>query len=162
MLQDLLGPRLASFGPHEGADPDVAPTIAIRQGSDAYPDVRIGARGLQLSGPPPDGSSVGIRSDNEWLIYNVEGMEQAISGLEAQARAGQFARLEVRGGSMEMLDPVFGIARRFDNLQLELVPGTFGRKTTGSLGADLAGRHIEGSFERVRRQGQCRPSSIFP
>ena len=147
ILQDLLGPRLASFT--ETKDPDTGETVVeIKSGRDTYPEVRIGADGLQLSGPPPRGDGIGLRSDNDWLIYNFDAMEQSITGLEAQARQGRFARLQVRGGSMEIIDPVMSIVRRFDDLEARIVPGTNGKPTTGTLGAVLADRTITGSFSR--------------
>ena len=86
-------------------DPDTGETVVeIREGSDAYPEVRIHAGGLQVSGPTPGGDGIGIRSDNDWLAYNFEGMEQPCSSdLHAQAKGGQFSRLDIRGGTMEML-----------------------------------------------------------
>ena len=150
LVQDLLGPRLAAFSSRTDPETD-GELVEIREGSDAYPEVRIHAGGLQVSGPSPGGDGIGIRSDNEWLVYNFEGMEEALASLENQARNGQFSRLEVRGGSMEMLDPVFGIMRRFDDLNLVLSQRP-GGVTKGTLGATLAGRAISGSFERDRAE----------
>ncbi len=150
ILQDLLGPRLASFTLTE--DAESGEMIArVRQGSDIYPDVRIGRKGLTVSGPSPTGDGIGLRSDNDWLIYNMEGMEQAVSLLQAQAGQGQFSRLEVHGGSMELLDPVYGITRRFDDLAARITPGTDDRKAMGSLSATLAGRRLNGTFSRETR-----------
>ncbi len=147
LLQDLLGPRLAAFTEHR--DPETGDTVVeIKQGKDVYPEVRIGAAGLQVSGPSPRGDGVGLRSDNDWLIYNFDALEASITSLETQAREGRFARLIVRGGTMETVDPVLGIVRRLDNLAARIVPGANGRPTSGTLGAALAGRTITGSFTR--------------
>jgi hypothetical protein len=147
ILQDLLGPRLASFS--ERTDGGTGETVfEVKQGNDVYPEVRIKASGLEVSGALPRGDGVGIRSDNDWLIYNFEGADQAIAALETQAKQGQLARLEVRGGSMEILDPVFGIARRFSDLRLVLKPASGDQPTEGSVGATLADRQISGNFGR--------------
>ncbi len=152
ILQDLLGPRLASFT--ESRDPETGEIVVeVQSGRDTYPEVRIGADGLQLSGPPPRGDGIGLRSDNDWLIYNFDAMEQSIIDLETQAREGRFARLQVRGGSMEFIDPVMSIVRRFDDLEARIVPGAHGQPTTGTLGAVLAGRTIAGRFSREDNGG---------
>ncbi len=147
ILQDLLGPRLAAFT--ASTDPDTGETVVkVQQGKDVYPDVHIGADGLKVSGPLPRGDGTGLRSDNDWLIYNLEAMDEAIAALESQAKSGLFTRLEIHGGAVEILDPVFSITRRFDDLDLVLVPGFDSKKTKGTLGATLAGRRISGTFER--------------
>ena len=155
IVQDLLGPRLASFAPREDL-PSGRTLYEIRQGSDVYPEVYIRPEGLKVSGPSPSGDGIGIRSDNDWLIHNFENMEHAINDLESQARGGQFARLEIRQGSFEMLDPVYGKLRRFDDLTVVLTPGTRGRPTRGKINATLANRAVSGSFEhRVGEDGRA-------
>ena len=146
LVQDLLGPRLATFASREDL-PSGETLVEIRQGDEVYPEVLIGPDGLKVSGPPPRGDGVGIRSDNEWLVYNLEGLEHLLADFEGQAVGGRLARFEVRGGIFEMLDPVYGIMRRFDDLDLVVTPFSGGRPTKGTIRAVLAGREIAGAFE---------------
>lgn len=152
VLQDLLGPRLASFTTRE--DPATGETIVeIREGNDAYPPVKILPGGLVVTGETPGGDGIGLRSDNDWLIYNMEATERAIANFALQARAGRFSRLEVRGGQMEMLDPVYGFVRKFENLHLVIKPNFGTKPTTGEFAADLAGRRVTGTFSHVLETG---------
>src|SRR6185312_4559164 len=75
--QDLLGPRLSTFqivnDPKGGQ-----PTVRILEGEDAFPSIGISAGGLSVHGNLPNGQAAGLRSDNDWLIYNLEAMEQSL------------------------------------------------------------------------------------
>ena len=72
--QDLLGPRLANFQIEN--DPKGGRAIVrVQEGEDAFPSVGISAGGVSVNGAMPDGAKAGLRSDNDWLIYNLEASE---------------------------------------------------------------------------------------
>ena len=77
MVQDLFGPRITSFELID--DPDGGPpTVRVQEGEDAFPAVGISASGVDVAG---SGQPVAMRSDNEWLIYNLEASEQGIADI---------------------------------------------------------------------------------
>lgn len=149
VIQDLLGPRLAHFVVEDEQGTQSA-TVRVIEGDTAYPSVGILSEGLKVRGRLPSPDNAGLRSDNEWLIYNMEASETSLSDLILHAREGRFWRLDIRDGSLEMLDPVYSLIRKFDKVSLRVTPGFNGRATEGKFAATLAGREIQGSFERHR------------
>ncbi|WP_137152096.1 AsmA-like C-terminal domain-containing protein [Devosia sp. FKR38] len=145
MVQDLFGPRLTSFEVVE--DPTGgAPTVRVQEGDDAFPAVDIGSRGIDLS---QIDQRAPMRSDNDWLIYNLEATEQGIANLVEQTAQGRFSRLRVRDGIVGMSDSVYGLFRRFENIDLEIGPSANLRDTLGSFSATLGGRTMAGGIART-------------
>ncbi len=145
IVQDLFGPRLSDFDLIE--DPaGGAPTVRVREGDDAFPAVDIGASGIDLSSASVP---VRMRSDNDWLIYNLEASEQGIAELVDHAAQGRFSRLRIRDGTVGMNDVVYGLYRRFDRINLEISPSADLRDTHGTFTATLGGRTMAGSLSRT-------------
>jgi hypothetical protein len=145
IVQDLFGPRLSDFELIE--DPaGGAPTVRVLEGEDAFPAVDIGARGIDLGS---SAAPVRMRSDNDWLIYNLEASEQSIADLVEHAAQGRFSRLRIRGGIVGMNDVVYGLYRRFDNINLDISPSADLRDTHGTFTATLGGRTLAGSLSRT-------------
>ena len=145
VVQDLFGPRLTSFELVE--DPSGgAPTVRVQEGDDAFPAVDIGASGIDL-GQTAD--PMIMRSDNDWLIANLESSEQAIADLVEQAAQGRFSRLRVRDGIVGMSDSVYGLFRRFEDINLEISPSADLRDTHATFTATLGGRTMSGGLSRT-------------
>ena len=144
MVQDLLGPRLASL---EMVDDPAggAPTVRVLEGEDAYPSVGISTDGIDVSG---DIGDLQMRSDNDWLIYNLEAAEQGIADLVEQVAQGRFSKLVVRDGAIEMIDSVYGLFRRFEDIDLEIGSTPDRRSTRGTFTATLGGRTMTGVVSR--------------
>lgn len=145
MVQDLLGPRIASFVVEDDPDGGV-PTVRVQEGEDAFPSVGIRSEGIEVG---DTAEPVGLRSDNDWLIYNLEASEQGIAGIVEQAAQGRFSRLVVRDGMVDMTDSVYGLFRRFEAIDLEIGPTPDRRDTNGSFSASLGGRSMFGSLSRT-------------
>ncbi|MBJ6987036.1 hypothetical protein [Devosia sp. MC521] len=145
MVQDLHGPRLVELEFH-GLSEDSLPTISVMEGADRFPAIEIDAEGVQTekSSAPP------MRSDNDWLIYNLEAAEAAISDLVEQTAQGRFSRLYIRGGEVAMLDPVNGLFRRLENVEVDIapVPGN-AQRTEGKISATIAGRKVHVALTRM-------------
>ncbi|WP_224702550.1 AsmA-like C-terminal domain-containing protein [Devosia aquimaris] len=145
MVQDLFGPRLTSLELVE--DPaDGTPIVRVQEGEEAFPAVNIGASGIDLT---KIDQHAPMRSDNDWLIYNLEATEQGIADLVAQTAQGRFSRLRVRDGIVGMSDSVYGLFRRFENIDLEIGPSANLRDTQGSFSASLGGRTMAGGIART-------------
>ena len=153
VVQDLFGPRPASFEMLE--DPEGGlPTVRVQEGEDAFPAVGISPTGIDLSGST---QPVPMRSDNDWLIFNLEGSEKGIADIVNQSVQGRFSRLKVRDGTVDMIDAVYGLYRRFDNIDLDIAPSANGRNTSGNFSARLGGRTMTGTLSRtVDEQGATR------
>ena len=54
-----------------------------------------------------------MRSDNDWLIYNLEGGRQGHRRHRRAGRLGRFSRLVVRDGTLDMNDALYGLFRTF-------------------------------------------------
>ncbi|MGV8830879.1 MAG: AsmA-like C-terminal domain-containing protein [Devosia sp.] len=145
IVQDLFGPRLTSFelvdDPNGGS-----PIVRVQEGEDAFPTVDIGSGGIDLG---KTAEPVRMRSDNDWLIYNLEASEQSIAGLVDQVAQGRFSRLRVRGGIVGMNDSVYGLFRRFENIDLDIGPSADLNDTHGTFSASLGGRTMSGSLSRT-------------
>ncbi|MCS6761647.1 MAG: AsmA-like C-terminal domain-containing protein [Candidatus Devosia symbiotica] len=145
IVQDLFGPRLASF---EIVDDPAGgtPTVLVQEGDDTFPAVDIGSSGIDLG---ETSEPVAMRSDNDWLIYNLEGCEQIIASLVEQAAQGRFSRLRIRDGIVGMNDSVYGLFRRFENINLDIGPSADLQDTQGTFSATLGARTMSGSLSRT-------------
>lgn len=148
MVQDLLGPRLSTFEFVDDAKGGPT-TVRVLEGTDAFPKVGISADGVGVHGDIPDSASGGIRSDNDWLIYNLEAAEASLADVVKQAQDGVFSRLVVKDGVMDMNDSVYGLFRQFQNINFDVAPRANGRETVGNFSASLGGRKMAGSISRV-------------
>jgi hypothetical protein len=144
LVQDLFGPRVTSFELLE-SDGAGVPTVRVQEGEDAFPPVGISASGLEVAGSGPE---VTMRSDNDWLIYNLEASEKGIADIVEQAAQGRFSRLVIRDGVVDMADSVYGLFRRFEAINLEIGPTPDRRNTNGTFSASLGGRTLTGSLAR--------------
>ncbi|MDP1730602.1 MAG: AsmA-like C-terminal domain-containing protein [Devosia sp.] len=153
--QDLFGPRLSSF--EIVPDPEGGrPTVRIIEGAAAFPEVGISAGGVDVRGALP---TVGpqLRSDNDWLIYNLEAAGNGIASIIEQANLGRFSRLIVRGGTLDMNDALYGLFRTFEDISLDIAPSADGKVAEGHFSADFGGTVMNGILERVFEQdGQPR------
>lgn len=144
IVQDLFGPRVTSFELLE--DAEGGPTVRVQEGDDAFPAVDISPDGIDLGGTS---APIAMRSDNDWLIYNLEASEQGIADIVEQAAQGRFSKLVIRDGTVDMNDSVYGLFRRFDNIDLEIGPTPDRRNTNGTFSASLGGRTMSGSLSRT-------------
>lgn len=145
IVQDLFGPRPTSFEIVE--DPAGGlPTVRVQEGEDAFPTIGIGSAGIDLGDTP---EPMVMRSDNDWLIYNLEASEQGIADIVEQAAQGRFSRLRIRDGTVDMNDSVYGLFRRFEHINLEIGPTPDRRNTNGTFSATLGGRVMTGSLSRT-------------
>lgn len=145
IVQDLFGPRVTSFELLEDPQGGQA-TVRVQEGDDAFPSVGISSSGIDLRG---SSAPVAMRSDNDWLIYNLEASEQGIADIVEQAAQGRFSKLVVRGGTVDMNDSVYGLFRRFEDINLEIGPTPDRRNTYGTFAAALGGRTMTGSLSRT-------------
>ncbi len=144
--QDLFGPRLAKFEYAE--DPSGALTIKVMEGEDAFPQLNLSPTGVDVVGTLP-AAAVGMRSDNDWLVYNLEAMGKSIAGVMEQARLGNFARVVVRGGTLEMNDALYGIFRVFKDIKVDVSADATTSSAKGKFSADYGGTVMSGIIERV-------------
>ncbi len=148
IVQDLLGPRVTSFEMID--DPKGGPpTVRVMEGQDTFPSVGISTSGINLRGPDGQASSMALRSDNDWLIYNLEASEQGIADIVAQAEQGRFSKLVIRDGIVDMNDAVYGLFRRFEKIDLEIAPSADRRNTGGTFSATLGGKTMVGNLSRT-------------
>lgn len=143
LVQDLHGPRLGHMELVENADGSV-PTLRVLEGDQAYSPIGIGEKGLALGA---DGTK--LRSDNDWLVYNLESTEVALSDFVKMSTQGQFSKLIVRDATIDMTDSVYGLYRRFDQVDLEIGPSADGKQTAGTFAAQVGGRQVSGTIDRI-------------
>jgi hypothetical protein len=145
--QDLFGPRLVTFNlvpdPDGGAD-----VVQIIEGEDAFPDVDFSAEGVELQGDLPP-SAMQMRSDNDWIVFNLEAAEKGISTIIEQANLGRFSRMIVRNATLDMNDAVYGIFRTFRDINLDIAPSPDGRVVGGTFSANFDGAVMNGTLERT-------------
>ena len=84
MVQDLLGPRLSRFEFLE-TDGTGETVVRVIEGSQRAPDVEIGDEGISVGDRAAE--DIGMRSDNDWLVANVESLNEALAQLAEQAMA---------------------------------------------------------------------------
>jgi len=143
IIQDLYGPRPGTLEIVNG--PDGAPdTVRVLEGADAFPSVAISPQGISFD----QGIAPPMRSDNDWLVYNLEATELAIADLVEQTAQGRFSKLVVRNGHVDMADPLYGLFRQFENVSLEIgiVPGE--SRVQGEFSALIGGQTVFGTLER--------------
>lgn len=166
--QDLFGPRLANFEYEESADGTL--TVKVIEGKDSFPQVSLSADGVTLMGELPS-PNVGMRSDNDWLVYNLEAAAEGIAGVVDQARLGTFSRLTVRGGVLEMNDALYGIFRTFRDIDLSMRPGADGNSASGEVSLTFGEARMGGLVEWVEEGDMARmrasiadfdPSAFMP
>jgi hypothetical protein len=145
--QDLFGPRLVSFDivPDPAGGP---PTVRIKEGRDAFPEVGLLSEGVELTGEVPP-SAMQMRSDNDWLVYNLEGAEQGIAQIVEQANMGRFSRLIIRDATLDMNDALYGVFRTFNDINVDISPKPDGTSAEGKFSADFGGTVMNGILERV-------------
>jgi hypothetical protein len=145
--QDLFGPRLASINvlPNETGGP---PTVQIIEGADAFPEVNISSEGVDVLGELPP-SALAMRSDNDWLIYNLEAAEEGIAGIVEQAQLERFSRLVIRDGTLDMNDALYGLFRTFHDITLDIAPTRDGNAVEGEFSAEFGGTVMNGNVERL-------------
>ena len=144
--QDIFGPRLAKFEYVDEADG--SRTVRVIEGQDSFPDVTFSSAGVDVNGTVPD-PKLGMRSDNDWLVYNLEAAGDGIAGIIAQARLGNFSKLVVRGGTLDMNDALYGVLRTFRSINLEIAPGADAKSASGNFSADFGGTIMNGIIEWV-------------
>lgn len=145
MLQNLIGPRLSRFEfiEQEGTGETL---VRIMEGESQAPTVQIGDQGLSLG--DRRGEEIGLRSDNDWLVLNLEALNQSLAQLSDQAMAGQVRRFEIRDGSVGVLDTVYGLYRSFDQVDLQVRSGRIDGRVAANFSAQIAGRVMEGEIVR--------------
>lgn len=144
LVQDLYGPRVARFEVVDDTNGG-SPVVRVLEGEDAFPTVEISTQGIALD----DGDAPVLRSDNDWLIYNLEASELGIADLVEQAAQGRFSRLVVRDGRIDMSDSVYGLFRQFEDVSMEIGPSPDRRETHGEFSAVIGGRKVVGSLDRT-------------
>lgn len=146
--QDLFGPRLSTFDivSDTGGGP---PTVRVLEGADAFPSVGIHAEGVAVSGQLPEGQTPMMRSDNDWLLYNIEAAGGGITTIIEQAELGRFSRLIVRGGTLEMNDALYGIFRTYNDIDIDITPKPDGQGATGTFAARFGTQTMNGIIERT-------------
>jgi hypothetical protein len=142
--QDLFGPRLANFE-YEDA-PDGTRTVRVIEGADAFPQVSLSAEGVNVMGELPS-ANVGMRSDNDWLVYNLEAAAKGVAGIVEQAKLGTFSKLTVRGGVLEMNDALYGVFRTFRDIRMTMSPSADATAASGEFTLDFGGSQMGGLVE---------------
>ena len=142
--QDLFGPRLAKF--ELVNEPDGTRTVRVIEGQDQFPQLDISATGMDVQGTVPN-PALGIRSDNDWLVYNLEAAGNGIAGIIQQAKLGNFSKLVVRDGVLDMNDALYGVFRTFRNIDLEIAPSPDATSASGNFSADFDGTVMNGIVE---------------
>ena len=144
--QDLFGPRLAKFELVNEADGST--TVRVIEGQDQFPELDISSTGMNVQGVVPD-PKLGIRSDNDWLVYNMEAAGNGIAGIIAQAKAGNFSKLVVRDGVLDMNDALYGVFRTFRDINVEIAPSADAKSASGNYSLDFNGTKMNGMIEWV-------------
>jgi hypothetical protein len=144
--QDLFGPRLAKFELVD--EPDGSRTVRVIEGEDQFPELDISDKGMDVRGVVPD-PRLGIRSDNDWLVYNMEAAGNGIAGIIEQARIGNFSKLVVRDGVLDMNDALYGVFRTFRDINVEIAPTADAKSASGNYSLDFNGTTMNGIVDWV-------------
>lgn len=144
--QDLFGPRLAKFELVD--EPDGSRTVRVIEGQDQFPELDISDKGMDVRGVVPD-PRLGIRSDNDWLVYNMEAAGNGIAGIIEQARIGNFSKLVVRDGVLDMNDALYGVFRTFRDINVEIAPTADAKSASGNYSLDFNGTTMNGIVDWV-------------
>ncbi|MEQ1768547.1 MAG: hypothetical protein ABL879_01795 [Devosia sp.] len=145
--QDLFGPRLSNFeivrDPEGGAD-----MVRVLEGTSSFPRLGFGESGIEISGAEiTDGTRV--RSDNDWLIFNLEAMEKGIATIIEQAELGRFSRFIIKGGTLQINDALYSTLRTFNDINFDITPSPGGKVAEGLFAADYGGTTMKGILERI-------------
>jgi len=152
VVQDLFGPRPTRFELVDNVDGGPA-TLRVIEGLDQFPTIEISESGVQVDGVTGSGEQTRtLRSDNEWLIYNLQASEIALRDVIAQTQMGRFSRLVVRDAHIDMSDSLYGLMRSFTEVSLDLRPLEDGT-VSGQFNATLAGRTMTGVISRSLGEG---------
>lgn len=152
--QDLFGPRLAEFEvvPGSGGTPE---TVRVIEGSTAFPDAGFRPEGIDVTGETNE--TTRVRSDNDWLVYNLEAAQKGMASIIEQADLGRFSRLVIKEGTFDMNDALYGYFRTFEEITLDIAPKVDGKTVEGSFSMSFAGTVAKGIIERsVDDSGQAR------
>ncbi|HWJ86796.1 MAG TPA: hypothetical protein VNS12_01835 [Pelagibacterium sp.] len=144
-LQSLLGPQLTRFELLDDEQTGEA-VVRIMEGGEQAPAVQIGDEGLLLDGLV--GGEIGLKSDNDWLVLNVEALNQVLAQLSDQAMAGQIRRLDIRDGAVGVLDTVYGLYKSFEHVDLAIRAGRIDGRISASFSAEIGGQTMEGEIIR--------------
>src|SRR5690606_2317050 len=117
-------------------------------GTAAFPQVGISAHGVDVRGEPPTAGPQ-MRSDNDWLIYNLEAAGAGIAAIMEQAALGRFSHLLVRDGTLAMNDALYGLFRTFNDITLDISARAGGRVVEGNFSAEFGGTVMNGIVERL-------------
>ncbi|RYE10674.1 MAG: hypothetical protein EOP22_03455 [Hyphomicrobiales bacterium] len=152
--QDLFGPRLAEF--EVIPDPAGGPaTVRILEGSTAFPNAGFQRDGISVTGETTELTHV--RSDNDWLVFNLEAAQLGIASVIEQSDLGRFSRLIIKGATVDMNDALYGSLRTFTNITLDIAPTPDGRAVEGNFSANFDGTIMRGIFERlIDENGEAR------
>ncbi|MEO6013274.1 MAG: hypothetical protein ABIQ30_06785 [Devosia sp.] len=152
--QDIFGPRLAEFD--IVPDPDGGPaTVRVLEGSTAFPDAGFKSEGINVVGETNEATHV--RSDNDWLVFNMEAAQLGIASVIEQAEMGRFSRLIIKHATVNMNDAVYGSLRTFTDISLDIAPTPNGKAVEGNFAANFGGTVMKGIFERlIDDQGEAR------
>jgi hypothetical protein len=144
--QDLFGPRLAEFDiePGTNGEPD---TVRVIEGTKAFPSAGFSQDGIEVTGETTELTHV--RSDNDWIVLNLEAAQTGIASVIQQAEMGRFSRLVIRDGVVDMNDAIYATLRTFTGINLDIAPTPNGEAVEGNFSANFAGTVMQGIFERV-------------
>jgi hypothetical protein len=145
--QDLFGPRLSTFDVVQDSSGG-PPTVRVLEGADAFPAWGIRKEGVAVTGQLPEGQAM-MRSDNDWLLYNIEAAGQGIAMIIEQANLGRFSRLIVRDGIVEMNDALYGLFRTYDQINVDITPKPDGQTAGGPFSARFGAQTMRGNVERT-------------
>ncbi len=152
--QDLFGPRLAEF--EVVPDPEGGPSIVrVLEGSTAFPNAGFEADGINVTGETNELTHV--RSDNDWLVFNLEAAQKSIASVIEQSELGRFSRLIIKNATVDMNDALYGSLRTFTGISLDIAPTPNGRAVEGNFSANFDGTIMQGIFERlIDESGEAR------
>jgi hypothetical protein len=154
--QDLFGPRLATFDVVSDSTGG-PPTVRVLEGADAFPEIGISAQGVEVSGNLPTTDQTTMRSDNDWLLYNIEAAGNGIAAIAEQAELGRFSRLIVRDGKLEMNDALYGLFRTYDKINIDIMPRPDNQSAGGPFSARFGAQTMNGIIERtIEADGSAR------
>jgi hypothetical protein len=144
--QDLFGPRLAEL--EVVPDPNGGPaTVRVLEGSSAFPDAAFKSDGINVNGETTEATH--MRSDNDWLVFNLEAAQLGIASVIEQSEMGRFSRLIIKQATVDMNDALYGSLRTFTDISLDIAPTADGRAVDGNFSADFGGTVMRGIFERL-------------
>ena len=108
---------------------------------------------MSMAAPP---TPPRVRSDNDWLIYNLEASQAGMASIIEQAEMGRFSRLVIKHATLDMNDALYGMFRTFNDISLDIAPTPNGKAVEGSFSAAYARRrHAGHPRARHRRKGRC-------